>query len=75
MNDSRIVVALDFPSAHEALALAEQLDPNGCRVKVGKELFTRSGPETVRRLVDQGFDVFLDLKYYDIPNTVARACS
>ncbi|HIJ34826.1 MAG TPA: orotidine-5'-phosphate decarboxylase, partial [Gammaproteobacteria bacterium] len=48
MNDSRIVVALDFPSAHEALALAEQLDPNGCRVKVGKELFTRSGPETVR---------------------------
>ena len=75
MNDSRIVVALDFPSAHEALALAEQLDPNGCRVKVGKELVTRSGPETVRRLVDQGFDVFLDLKYYDIPNTVARACS
>ncbi len=75
MNDSKIVVALDFPSANEALALAEQLDPQACKVKVGKELFTRSGPNTVRRLVDQGFDVFLDLKYHDIPNTVARACA
>ena len=75
MNTSKIVVALDFPSADKALALAGQLDPNACRVKVGKELFTRSGPETVRKLVDQGFDVFLDLKYHDIPNTVARACA
>ena len=75
MNNSRIVVALDFPSADKALALAEQLDPKACRVKVGKELFTRSGPETVRKLVDQGFDVFLDLKYHDIPNTVAHACA
>ncbi len=75
MNESRIVVALDFPSANQALALAEQLDPQACRVKVGKELFTRSGPEVVRKLVDQGFDVFLDLKYHDIPNTVARACA
>lgn len=75
MNTSKIVVALDFPSADEALALAGQLDPNACRVKVGKELFTRSGPETVRKLVNQGFDVFLDLKYHDIPNTVARACA
>ncbi len=75
MNQSRIVVALDFPSAEQALALAGQLDPQACRVKVGKELFTRSGPEVVRKLVDQGFDVFLDLKYHDIPNTVARACA
>lgn len=75
MNESRIVVALDFPSANEALALAEQLDPNACRVKVGKELFTRSGPEVVRKLVEMNFDVFLDLKYHDIPNTVARACA
>jgi orotidine-5'-phosphate decarboxylase len=75
MNESRIVVALDFPSADQALALAEQLDPQACRVKVGKELFTRSGPEVVRKLVDQGFDLFLDLKYHDIPNTVARACA
>ncbi len=74
-NDSKIVVALDFPSANEALALADQLDPQACRVKVGKELFTRSGPEVVRKLVDQNFDVFLDLKYHDIPNTVARACA
>lgn len=75
VNDSKIVVALDFPSAHEALALADQLDPKACRVKVGKELFTRSGPDTVRQLVDRGFDLFLDLKYHDIPNTVANACA
>jgi len=75
MNSSKVVVALDFPNATTALSLAEQLDPDGCRVKVGKELFTRSGPEVVRQLVDMRFDVFLDLKYYDIPNTVAHACA
>ncbi len=74
VNQSKIVVALDFPDATQALALAEQLDPASCRVKVGKELFTRSGPDIVRKLVAMGFDVFLDLKYHDIPNTVARAC-
>ncbi len=73
-NKSKIVVALDFPDAAQALALAEQLDPAGCRVKVGKEIFTRSGPDIVKQLVSMGFDVFLDLKYHDIPNTVANAC-
>jgi len=74
-NDPRVIVALDYPSAAAALALVERLDPARCRVKVGKELFTRAGPDLVRRLVDGGFDVFLDLKYHDIPNTVAGACA
>ncbi|MDD3449828.1 MAG: orotidine-5'-phosphate decarboxylase [Gammaproteobacteria bacterium] len=74
-NDPRVIVALDYPSAAAALALVERLDPARCRVKVGKELFTRAGPDLVRRLVDAGFDVFLDLKYHDIPNTVAGACA
>ena len=72
---SPIIVALDFPSEHETMQLVEQLDPSLCRLKVGKELFTRCGPALVRQLVDNNFDVFLDLKYHDIPNTVARACS
>jgi len=71
--DKPVIVALDFPNAETAMALAERLDPSLCRVKVGKELFTRSGPQLVRQLVAMGFDVFLDLKYHDIPNTVAGA--
>jgi len=75
MTDTkRIIVALDFASAEQALDLAKQLDPSQCRVKVGKELFTRSGPGLVEGLMALGFDVFLDLKFHDIPNTVARAC-
>ena len=74
MSSSPIIVALDFPSEKEALALVAQLEPERCRLKVGKELFTRSGPEFVKKLVKQNFDVFLDLKFHDIPNTVARAC-
>ncbi|MCB1875366.1 MAG: orotidine-5'-phosphate decarboxylase [Chromatiales bacterium] len=70
----RIVVALDYANADQALVLADRLDPDACRVKVGKELFTRAGPNLVRRLVEQGFGVFLDLKFHDIPNTVAAAC-
>ena len=73
--EPRVIVALDYPSADAALAMVERLDPAQCRVKVGKELFTRAGPELVRRLVAQGFQVFLDLKYHDIPNTVAGACA
>ncbi len=69
-----VIVALDFPTADAALALAQQLDPNECRVKVGKELFTRAGPQLVEKLIAQDFDVFLDLKFHDIPNTVAAAC-
>ncbi len=71
----RIIVALDYPDAAPALALAGRLDPRRCRVKVGKELFTRAGPEVVRTLEREGFEVFLDLKYHDIPNTVAAACA
>ncbi|WP_436785362.1 orotidine-5'-phosphate decarboxylase [Stutzerimonas frequens] len=68
-----IIVALDFPSRDAALALARQLDPRLCRVKVGKELFTRCGPAIVEALQAMGFEVFLDLKFHDIPNTTAMA--
>lgn len=74
MTTSRIIVALDYPSADAALQLVGQLSPELCRLKVGKELFTRAGPQLVESLVGQGFDVFLDLKFHDIPNTVASAC-
>jgi orotidine-5'-phosphate decarboxylase len=72
--EHKIIVALDFPDAASALALVDRLDPALCRVKVGKELFTVAGPELVRALVARGFEVFLDLKFHDIPNTVAAAC-
>lgn len=72
--EHKIIVALDFPDAASALALVERLDPALCRLKVGKELFTVAGPELVRVLVKRGFDVFLDLKFHDIPHTVAAAC-
>ncbi|WP_404363370.1 orotidine-5'-phosphate decarboxylase [Marinobacter sp.] len=72
-NDPKIIVALDFPSEAPALQLAEKLDPSLCRLKVGKELFTRAGPTLVVALQDRGFDVFLDLKFHDIPNTAAGA--
>lgn len=71
--DSPLIVALDYAEAEPALAMAARLDPARCRLKVGKELFTSAGPDVVRRLVDQGFDVFLDLKFHDIPNTVESA--
>ncbi len=74
-NSSRIIVALDFPSAEPALDLVSALDPTLCRLKVGKEMFTRFGPSFVEKLVGKGFDVFLDLKFHDIPNTVAAACA
>ena len=74
MTTSRIIVALDYPSADAALQLVGQLSPELCRLKVGKELFTRAGPQLVELLAGQGFDVFLDLKFHDIPNTVASAC-
>lgn len=73
-NGPRVIVALDFPDARSALDLATRLDPSACRLKVGKELFTAAGPDLVRELVVRGFGVFLDLKFHDIPNTVAAAC-
>jgi orotidine-5'-phosphate decarboxylase len=74
MADPRIIVALDYADAQSALDLAQRLDPALCRVKVGKELYTAAGPALVERLVKRGFGVFLDLKFHDIPSTVAAAC-
>jgi orotidine-5'-phosphate decarboxylase len=73
--DPRVIVALDFSNPMHALALAERLDPAACALKVGKEMFVVAGPEPVRWLVARGFRVFLDLKFHDIPNTVAQACA
>ena len=74
MNESRIIVALDFDRADHALDLVAKLDPHLCRLKVGKELFTIAGPQLLEKLANDGFDVFLDLKFHDIPNTVSKAC-
>jgi len=74
MDTKPIIIALDFKTEDLALALVEQLDPGQCRLKIGKELFTACGPQLVRRVQELGFDVFLDLKFHDIPNTVAGAC-
>lgn len=74
MTDSRpLIVALDFPDEKGCRAVLERLDPDRCRVKIGKELFTRAGPVLVKQVVEDGFDVFLDLKFHDIPNTTAAA--
>ena len=73
-NDPKVIVALDFADAASALALAQRLDPAQCKVKVGSELFTVAGPAFVEELVGRGFKLFLDLKFHDIPNTVAAAC-
>lgn len=74
LGPPKLVVALDFPAPDSAESLAARLDPAACRLKVGKELFVRGGPALVERLQHRGFDVFLDLKFHDIPNTVAQAC-
>ena len=71
---SKLIIALDFQSKELALNFVQQLSPADCKLKVGFELFVTSGPDFVRQLVDKGFDVFLDLKFHDIPNTVAGAC-
>jgi len=73
--DPRVIVALDFANPMHALALADRLDPAACALKVGKEMFVVAGPEPVRWMIDRGFRVFLDLKFHDIPNTVAQACA
>jgi len=74
-SDPRIIVALDFANPMHALALADRLDPRACALKVGKEMFVVAGPEPVRWMIERGFNVFLDLKFHDIPNTVAQACA
>ncbi len=74
MSDPKIIIALDYPDATPALALADRLQPALCRLKVGKELFTAVGPQLVEQLQKRGFEIFLDLKFHDIPNTAAQAC-
>ena len=74
MNDPKIIIALDYSASAPALALVERLQPSLCRLKVGKELFTASGPALLEQLMRRGFEVFLDLKFHDIPNTAAQAC-
>ncbi len=74
MNSSpRLVVALDFDDVNSCLSLVDSLSPDQCRLKVGKQLFTLAGPALIEKLTAKGFDIFLDLKYHDIPNTVAKA--
>lgn len=75
MDASRLIVALDFASADDARAFVARVTPAQCRLKVGLELFVAAGPAFVSELAEHGFDVFLDLKFHDIPNTVAQACS
>ncbi|NOY67798.1 MAG: orotidine-5'-phosphate decarboxylase [Gammaproteobacteria bacterium] len=74
-HSSPVIVALDFSEQREVEEFVERLSPDSCRLKIGKELFTSVGPGLVRTLVKQDFDVFLDLKFHDIPNTVAKACA
>ncbi len=74
MSDPKIIVALDFPGAAQAMAMAHRLSPELCRLKVGKELFTATGPSLLEKLMKSGFEIFLDLKFHDIPNTTAQAC-
>jgi orotidine-5'-phosphate decarboxylase len=74
MSDPKIIVALDYPQAQPALELIARLEPSLCRLKVGKELFTAAGPQLVEQCMLRGFEVFLDLKFHDIPNTAAQAC-
>ena len=73
-NDPKVIVAMDYADAKSALELAAQLQPALCRLKVGKELFTACGPQLVEQLMQRGFEVFLDQKFHDIPNTTAKAC-
>ena len=74
MSDPKVIVALDYDDEKSALDFVSRVNPDICKLKVGNELFTTAGPSLVSKLCDKGFKVFLDLKYHDIPNTVARAC-
>ncbi len=74
MHDPKVIVALDYPEEKQAFQFIDQVSPELCRLKVGKEMFTHLGPGFIEKIQHKGFEVFLDLKYHDIPNTVARAC-
>ncbi len=71
---SKLIIALDFSDANKAMQFVNQLSPSDCKLKIGFELFISAGPEIVRQLIEKGFDIFLDLKFHDIPNTVASVC-
>ena len=71
--DPRVIVALDYPDKRQALEFVDKVSPDECKLKIGKELFTRCGPALIDILVSKGFDIFLDLKFHDIPNTVKKA--
>jgi orotidine-5'-phosphate decarboxylase len=73
--DPKIIIALDFADINQVLRIVDQLHPHHCRLKIGNELFTQAGTAIVKLLIDRGFSIFLDLKFHDIPNTVAKACS
>ena len=75
MKDPKVIVALDFSDQTQAIEFSRKVTPSQCRLKVGKELFTSAGPALVEELVGNGYDIFLDLKFHDIPNTVRQACS
>lgn len=72
---SQLIIALDFPTSYQALEFVKPLSPKQCKLKVGLELFVSAGPDFIKQLTDQGFDIFLDLKFHDIPNTAGSACS
>ena len=74
MNKSRVIVSLDFPDTKQAIEFCHKIDPIHCKIKIGKELFTAEGPKLIEKLRTLDFEIFLDLKYHDIPNTVANAC-
>ena len=74
IDTKKIIVALDYNSIEEVLKFIDSIDPSLCRLKIGKELFTKYGPKTILELHDKGFEVFLDLKFHDIPTTVYKAC-
>ena len=74
VRDPKVIVACDFNDLAQLHAFVDQVDPSLCKLKIGKEMFTFFGPAVVKPLVAKGFDVFLDLKFHDIPNTVAKAC-
>lgn len=74
MQHPKIIIALDYPSTKEVFSLVDKLDPSHCALKIGKELFTAAGPQLVKELVNKNYKIFLDLKFHDIPNTVAGAC-
>lgn len=74
MPHKRVIVALDFDEELMAIQFIDRIKPESCRLKVGKELFVTAGPQFVEKLINKGYDVFLDLKFHDIPTTVAKAC-